>query len=96
MFLEIVLVSMVILFVASCYVIWNLNTKLEALEDWITNFMNIIDKVQIPVVAIGGLQLKNIPQLKEIGVSGFAIISAIFGEEDPQSSFKKFKKLAKF
>ena len=57
---------------------------------------NIIEEVKIPVVAIGGLQLKNIPQLKKIGVSGFAIISAIFGEEDPHSSFKKYKKLAKF
>ena len=62
----------------------------------ISKVRNIIDKVQIPVVAIGGLQLKNIPQLKEIGVSGFAIISAIFGEEDPYSSFIKYKKLAKF
>ena len=62
----------------------------------ISKVRNIIDKVQIPVVVIGGLQLKNIPQLKEIGVSGFAIISAIFGEQDPQSSFEKYKKLAKF
>ena len=52
MFLEIVLVFMVILFVASCYVIWNLNTKLESLEDWITNFMNIIDKVQSELTLI--------------------------------------------
>ena len=62
----------------------------------ISTVKNIIDKVQIPVVVIGGLQLKNIPELKEIGVSGFAIISAIFGEQDPHSSFKKYKKLAKF
>jgi len=62
----------------------------------ISTVRNIIDKVKIPVVAIGGLQLKNIPQLKEIGVSGFAIISAIFGEKDPKSSFKKYKQLAKF
>ena len=57
---------------------------------------NIIKEVKIPVVAIGGLQLKNIPQLKQIGVSGFAIISAIFGEKDPQSLFKQYKQLAKF
>ena len=46
MFLEIGLVFMVILFVASCYVIWNLNTKLESLEDWVTDFINTIEKVQ--------------------------------------------------
>ena len=62
----------------------------------ISTLRNIIKEVKIPVVAIGGLQLKNIHQLKQIGVSGFAIISAIFGEKNPQSSFKKYKQLAKF
>ena len=46
MFLEIGLVFMVVLFVASCYVIWNLNTKLESLETWIEDFINSIIKVQ--------------------------------------------------
>ena len=46
MFLEISFVFICILFVASCYVIWNLNTKLESLEDWITDFINTIEKVQ--------------------------------------------------
>ena len=52
MILEIILACMVILFVASCYVIWNLNTKLEALEDWITDFINTIEKVQMDVKKI--------------------------------------------
>ena len=46
MFLEIGLVFMVILFVASCYVIWNVNTKLEFLEDWISDFIVTIEKVE--------------------------------------------------
>jgi len=46
MFLEIGLVFMVVLFVASCYVIWNINTKLEFLEDWISDFIITIEKVQ--------------------------------------------------
>jgi predicted PurR-regulated permease PerM len=52
MFLEIVLVFMVILFVASCYVIWNLNTKLESLETWIEDFINSIVKVQAEIEKI--------------------------------------------
>tara|TARA_E500000318_G_C3560208_1_gene213050 strand:+ start:1405 stop:1665 length:261 start_codon:yes stop_codon:yes gene_type:complete len=47
MFLEIVLACLVILFVTSCYIIWNLNTKLESLEDWIIDFINTIEKVQL-------------------------------------------------
>ena len=46
MFLEIGLVFMVILFVASCYVIWNINTKLEFLEDWISDFIITIETVE--------------------------------------------------
>ena len=36
---------MVILFIASCYVIWNLSTKQEMLEDWIEDFINTVEKV---------------------------------------------------
>ena len=43
MVLEISLVLVSLLFLTSCYVIWNLNTKLESLEDWITDFINTIE-----------------------------------------------------
>ena len=46
MIVEIFLVIVSLLFIASCYVIWNLNTKLESLEDWVTDFINTIEKVQ--------------------------------------------------
>ena len=46
MVLEISLVLVSLLFLTTCYVIWNLNTKLESLEDWITDFINTIEKVQ--------------------------------------------------
>ena len=46
MFLEISLVFMVILLLTSCYVIWNLMTKLESLEDWVSDFINTIEKMQ--------------------------------------------------
>ena len=46
MVLEISLVLVSLLFLTSCYVIWNLNKKLELLEDWVTDFINTIEKVQ--------------------------------------------------
>ena len=46
MVLEISLVLVSLLFLTSCYVIWNLNTKLESLEDWITDFINTMTKIQ--------------------------------------------------
>ena len=52
MFLEIMLVLMVLLFVTSCYVIWNLTTKTEMLEDWVSNFMEAVEKIQFDLKKI--------------------------------------------
>ena len=52
MFLEISLVLVSVLFVTSCYVIWNITTKLEALEDWVTDFINTIEKIQMEIKKI--------------------------------------------
>ena len=45
MILEISVVLLSIWFLTSSYIIWNLMTKQEMLEDWITNFMEIIEKI---------------------------------------------------
>ena len=46
-FVKISLVLMTILFLTSCYVIWNLITKTELLESWIENFINTVNKVNV-------------------------------------------------
>ena len=52
MFLEIMLVLMVLLLVTSCYVIRNLTTKTEMLEDWVSNFMEAVEKIQFDLKKI--------------------------------------------
>ena len=52
MIVEIFLVLVTLLFISSCYVMWNINTKLESLEDWITDFINTIVKVQMDMAKI--------------------------------------------
>ena len=52
MIVEILLVLVTLLFLASCYVIWNINTKLEFLEYWISDFINTIEKVQTDLKTI--------------------------------------------
>ena len=52
MIVEILLVLVTLLFLASYYVIWNINTKLEFLEDWISDFINTIEKVQTDLKTI--------------------------------------------
>lgn len=46
----------------------------------------IKDAVSIPVVAIGGIGLSNIHEVKETGVDGVAVISAILGSQDIESA----------
>lgn len=47
MILEIGLACMTLLFVTSCYGIWNIIRKLELLENWVEDFINTVNKVNI-------------------------------------------------
>lgn len=47
MILEISLVCMTLLFVTSCYGIWNIIRKLELLENWIEDFIGTVNKVNM-------------------------------------------------
>lgn len=49
--------------------------------------------VRIPVVAIGGLNAKNIPLLEGSGISGAAVVSAVMGAEDPEEAARKLKEV---
>ena len=43
---------------------------------------NICDAVTIPVVAIGGINLRNIGELEHTNIVGVAVVSGIFAAED--------------
>ena len=47
--------------------------------------------VSIPVIAIGGITVENTPYLKETGICGIAVISAIYGQENILEATKKLK-----
>ena len=53
----------------------------------------ICESVNIPVVAIGGISAGNVLKLKGSGISGIAVISAIFAAEDIESATKRLKQL---
>jgi len=55
----------------------------------------ICDAVTIPVVAIGGIGKHNVTELKHSGISGIAVISAIFAAEDIEQETKHLKQLTK-
>jgi thiamine-phosphate pyrophosphorylase len=53
----------------------------------------IVNSMQIPVYAIGGINSKNIRDVMKTGVRGAAMISAIFGADDVEQKTKDIVRL---
>lgn len=64
------------------------NLSIEALKE-------ISSAVSIPVVAIGGINEKNLMELSGSGVDGVAVVSAIFAAEDPGKATARLLELAR-
>lgn len=54
----------------------------------------ICSAVNIPVVAIGGISKDNILELKQSGIAGVSVISAIFAQSDIVAATAELKSLA--
>ncbi len=67
------------------------STKTDAISASFVDLAEVVETVQLPVVAIGGITLDKIPQLYSVGVSAIAAINAVFGDtpilelSDPQA-----------
>ena len=55
----------------------------------------IASSVSIPSVAIGGINLKNIEQIKCNKISGIAVVSALFSADDIKTAAQQLKEKAK-
>ena len=53
----------------------------------------IVDSIDIPVVAIGGITVENANTLKGSGIAGFSVVSAIMSAEDPKEASEKLKEI---
>ena len=53
----------------------------------------IVDSIDIPVVAIGGITVENASTLKSSGIAGFSVVSAIMSAEDPKEASEKLKEI---
>ena len=68
-------------------------SKADAEDVSFDTLKEICSAVSIPVVAIGGIGAGNVSKLANSGVSGIAVISAIFAAEDIESATKNLKEL---
>ncbi|MEF9918136.1 MAG: thiamine phosphate synthase [Eubacterium sp.] len=70
------------------------STKTDAVEVEFDTLRSICDAVQIPVVAIGGISEKTLPQLAGSNVDGVAVISAVFSQKDRRVAAKRIRALS--
>ena len=69
---------------------FNTRTKLDAKSVSIEKLKEIKERVELPLVAIGGLSLSNIDKLKECNIDGYAVVSAILGAENIKLECEKW------
>lgn len=66
--------------------VFSTSSKDDAVEVDFVTLKSICQAVQIPVVAIGGINVQNMSQLQNSGIVGVAVISAIFGQPDVKAA----------
>ncbi|MDO5708095.1 MAG: thiamine phosphate synthase [Andreesenia angusta] len=69
------------------------DTKDDAENINIDILKDIVQKVNIPIVAIGGINRENIYELKGVEIAGIASISAIFSNEDIKVKTEELKEI---
>ena len=70
-------------------------TKKNAVRITREHLKEICASVSIPAVAIGGISLENVDELKDGGMSGIAVVSAVFSADDIQKAASLLKEKAK-
>ena len=75
--------------------VFTTTSKSDATNVDMEEIKNVTKAVNIPVVAIGGINESNITLLKDSGVDGIAVISAILAQDDIGKATRKLHKLSK-
>ena len=75
--------------------VFGTSTKKNARNLTVEKLREISSAVSIPVVAIGGINGKNLMELCGSGVDGVAVVSAIFAAEDPGKAAAELLALAR-
>ena len=70
--------------------IFGTKTKLDAKRVSLDTLKEIKEKVNLPVAAIGGLNLDNIDYVKKCNIDGYAVVSAILKANDIKLECEKW------
>lgn len=73
--------------------VFGTTTKKDAKPMDMELLKEIVKSVNIPVVAIGGIDASNAPKLAGTGIAGIAVVSGIFAKEDIKEASKELMKI---
>ena len=65
------------------------STKDDAPSITKKDLKDIVDSINIPVVAICGINIENAKELKNTGISGLSVVSAIMSADNPKKASEK-------
>lgn len=74
--------------------VFSTGTKTDAKKLDMDTLKGICEAVDIPVIAIGGVNRDNITELAGSGVCGVAVVSAIFASDDVKAAASELRELA--
>jgi len=74
--------------------VFGTSTKMDAEKISLERLKEICQAVTIPVVAIGGVQKDNFPELAGTGVAGAALVSAIFSAQDIEEECRNLRNIS--
>lgn len=74
--------------------VFGTSTKMDAEKIALERLKEICQAVTIPVVAIGGVQKDNFPELAGTGVAGAALVSAIFSAQDIEEECRNLRNIS--
>ena len=74
--------------------VFGTTTKQNATNLSLDTLKAICQAVNIPVVAIGGINADNLPRLAGTGAAGAAVVSALFAQKDPEEAARRMRALA--
>lgn len=75
--------------------VFNTSTKKDTKPLELSTLREICSSISIPVVAIGGIDHSNVRKLKETDIDGVAVISALFGADDPGEATRELVSIMK-
>lgn len=72
-----------------CGAIYPTKTKEDPTRVTKEELKEISEKIDIPVVAIGGIKIENVEELNNTGIKGISVVSEIMNSDNPKLASKK-------